>query len=1159
MFYCNSDMDQLSDKSKEISGANSSKSDAALAQETFTEGVLTRNRTSSITKSPAVPRPRTRSLSGSSQSDILTPESEKQSPGPGSMVKRASVPAKPEQLSNEVPTKGRRRRRTKAQIAADNAAKQMMQELEKKAANLSGVPVAKKPGRPRGRPKKVRTPVETPTSTVTNSPTSLLHNEEPLPPLNASNQELFESPTGDQETTKSSIDDFDVEQQSIDNVTTLPPTVGMTLLKEDELTFKEGTPLLKEDITPPPVAETKAPHSSGDKNVMSVVEEQSKEECKKVAAKTTKEPSKSEVVEHQDEPEGSSSQPVMCPDSISAEDTPDSGPKEQLIEALVEKTSEPMDVSPREAASAEVPSEKMLHSSALPDSVTTAKELSSNLPTDNNERMDSELTAIGTNVDETSTQICSAGNSATTATLTNAESTFADSFLTTCAVTAVTNSTNNPVVSLKASSSPPNALKSSTKTVMSAATAVSSSASSSSSSTSFVASSGIATTSTGNAVVSNSGSTKTVTTCVSANPPSSSGDSTVTSISAKNISAVVSSSPSYVTVSNGNANAIASSVSSSDIATTITAISNSNSNGLIISSSTSVTAGNSSSGTKDVVPSAVSLEGTSSGATGMNSDTKNVTPTVVPSTASSVTNTYSASQPMMSTIPSASLATSTIHVSGVTTVGSALSKICNQPLMSSHVVTTTISSTSVTSTGKPTVTSTPIDAPRDVAKLDPLPINLNTSLSVTLPTLSSLLTTPSGHQKLVLPLEKLVLPPSLESSAATTGAFISSPPISKPGHSCSYVITSMQMKDADPVSLAVSTMAPLTKENSLHSTPFHQKVTAALHAPIISSVASLEPKRSEPESKLREIAPKTLGLEFHHLTSDITRSSGGKKPELYEVLSNLKAVNRSLGGSESKSSSFSSSTTIASIIGQSSGNSGQVVTADKEQHKPRPIAIKPDGMDLLRQIPAAVATSSRTYSTVHPLFPLPAGTSSKTANLMSSFDLFRSVPTTQKQYSSTANISASVLPHLPGSSIAAYPPQKAPPPLISITDGPSQTVLGSVRVKVIDAPASAHQSSLSSLPAHMKANRPRPLSSQQSSISAPTVTTSLVSVTGSVPAPPTTYSGASQQYVPHPLTIGVHASTSSKVPSTAEVVVSNCILLFVILCVISCMKSHKVV
>ena len=359
----------------------------------------------------------------------------------------------------------------------------------------------------------------------------------------------------------------------------------------------------------------------------------------------------------------------------------------------------------------------------------------------------------------------------------------------------------------------------------------------------------------------------------------------------------------------------------------------------------------------------------------------------------------------------------------------------------------------------------------------------------------------------------------------------------------------MQMKDTDPVSLAVSTMAQSTKENNLHSITSLQKITSASPSPIISSMASLEPKKSEPttnvESKLREIAPKTLSLEFHHLASDISRSSGVKKPELYEVLSNLKAV-RPLGSTESKPSSFASSTTIASIIGQSSGKeksfdqsgSGSVVPTDKEQqYKPRPIAIKPDGMDLLRQIPAAVATSSRTYPNVHPLFPLPV--SNKSGNLMTSFDLFRSVPTTQKQYSTTANISASVLPHLPGSSIAAYPPPKAPPPLISITDGPSQTVLGSVRVKVIDAPASAHQSSLSSLPAHMKVSRPRPISSQQSSVSAPAVSTTLVSVTGSVPAPPTSYSAVSQQqYIPHPLTIGVHASTSSKVPSSTDITVS---------------------
>ena len=1194
--FCNSDMDQSSDKTKEMAGA-SGKTDTAFTQETFSEGVLTRNRTSSITKSSAVPRPRTRSLSGSSQSDILTPESEKQSPGPASLVKRTSVPVKPDQLVNE--NKGRRRRRTKAQIAADNAAKEALLELDKKEASLPGLPITKKPGRPRGRPKKVRTPVETPSSTVTNSPTPSLQNEEPLPPLNVSNQESLESSTGDQEITKSSNEsnyDFDAEQPSIDNVTTLPSTVSMTLLKKEELTFNEDTPLLKGDTTPSPVAETKVPHSCDDKDVMFVVEEQSKEECEKGTAKTTEQPSMPvEMAKHQDE--DSSSQTVVCPDNISTEDTVDGDSTEQVTEKPAEEPIESMDISPCKATPAEVPSEKAVQSPAVtpPDSVTPAEEKPSNVPTDNEEMMDTGSTAITTTVEETSIQL---GCNAKTTTLTNAECTFADSFLTTCAVTAVTNSNTNSAISDASTNAPPSGttdtlksstktvlttdtLKSSTKTVSTTDTLKSSTKTVSTTDTSKSSTKTVSTTDTlksstktvsttgtlksSTKTVSTTGtlksSTKTVssaapvvslsisssatsrsigitaisnstakatTTNVSVNTPSSSSCTAVNSIDAS----VVSSSVSSASMKSSIAKTVKpSSVPSSSTAAVTTTVSNNSTNRMTTSSAGAVAV--STDSIKSAAPSIVTLKELSSSATEVSSTTKSVTSTVVSSTTSLSSSVASlASQSMPSVIPSVSTAI------GTTTVGNALSKISSQALLRS--VATTVSSTSVPSVAKPTVTS---DTTKDVAKLDPLPINLNTTLSVTLPTLSSLLTTPSGHQKLVLPLEKLVLPSNLGTSATTSGAYISPPSFSKPSHSCSYVVTSLQMKDTDPVSLAISTMAQSTKENSLHSTASH-KVTSTSHGPISSSIALLESKKTEAfnvESKLREIAPKTLGLEFHHhLTSDISRSSV-KKPELYEVLSNFKvtAVNRPLGSSESKSSSFVTST-IASIIGQNSG-SGQVVATDKEQqHKPRPIAIKPDGMDILRQIPAAVATSSRTYPTVHPLFPLPS--TNKTANLMSSFDLFRNVPTTQKQYSTAPNISASVLPHLPGSSIAAYPTQKAPPPLISITDGPSQTVLGSVRVKVIDAPASAHQSSLSSLPAHMKVARPRPLSSQQSSVTAPVVTTSLVSVTGSVPAPPTTYSSVSQQqYMPHPLTIGVHASSSNKAPSTADVIgVSVC-------------------
>jgi len=1138
-FFCNSDMDQLSDKPKEIAGA-SGKTDALFAQETFSEGVLTRNRTSSITKSPAVPRPRTRSLSGSSQSDILTPEAEKQSPGAPSLLKRGSVPAKPEQLVSDLSTKGRRRRRTKAQIAADNAAKQALLELEKKdAATLSSLPISKKPGRPRGRPKKIRTPVDTPTSTVANSPASSLQNEEPLP-SNVSNQESLESPNADQETTKSSNEssyDFDVstKQNSIDNVT-LPPSADVALLKEDELTFKEDTPLLKEDITPPPVTEAKTPHSSDDKDVMVVVEEQSTEECEKVAAKTTEQPSMSvEVVQQQGAPEDDpSSQPTTIPDDISAETTTDGELAEKPIEeTLVEKS---MDTSPSKATPAEAPFEKTVSSAntlapdpvVVLDPVVTAEEKPSNFPTDNDEMMDTESTAITTTALEASTQICTIGSSANSATLTNAESIFVNSFLTTCAVTAVSNSTNNAMsaVSLNMSSSGANIVSNSATTVASSVISLKASSSSSTPAAATTA-----------AMKSNS--TKTVTFSAGSLDAQSSSSTTVNNINTKSTTSFVSLSSSSP-VNNSVTKTVTSLSVSSSGATTVS------NNNTVVSSTGAIVV--STVTTKDVTSSVISLDKLSSEVSGMNSGTKNIMSTAVSSTTPSSAATASLAsqsvQSTLSTIPSVSLTTSTLPAPGVATVSDALSKISSQsPFLTSGAVSIATTNTGVAGTSKPTGTSASTNIPRDVAKLDPLPINLNTSLSVTLPTLSSLLTTPSGQQKLVLPLEKLVLPSNLE-TAATTGAFISSPPLSKPSHSCSYVITSMQMKDADPVSLAVSTMAQSTKESNLHSVS-SQKVVTTSHA---SSVTSLESKRSEPtntESKLREIAPKTLGFELHHLTSDIGRSSAVKRPELYEVLSiKPTTVNKSMGNSESKLSSFSTSAAIASIVGQSSGKeklfdqntSGQVIPTDKDQqHKPRPIAIKPDGMDhLLRQIPAVVATSSRTYPTVHPpLFPI---TANNKGNVMSQFDLFRSIPTTQKQYSTAANISASVLPHLPGSSIAAYPTQKAPPPLISITDGPNQTVLGSVRVKVIDAPASAHQS-LSSLPAHMKVSRPRPLPSQQSSVSAPIVTTTLVSVTGGIPALSTTYSSVSQQqYMPHPLTIGVHASTSNKVPSTADLV-----------------------
>ena len=1126
-------MDQSSDKPKEVA-AGGSKTDAAFTSDTFSEGVLTRNRTSSITKSSAttVPRPRTRSLSGSSQSDILTPESDKQSPGAASMVKRTSVPAKPDQLVTDNVVKGRRRRRTKAQIAADNAAKEALLEVEKKETNL---PVTKKPGRPRGRPKKVRTPVETPSSTVANSPTSSLQNEEPLPPLNTSNQESLESPTGDQQTTKSSNEssyDFDAEQPSIDNVTTLAPTVSMTLLKKEELTFNEDTPLLKGDTTPSPVTEIKTPQSCEDKDAMDVVEEQSKEECEKVTAKTTEQPSMPiGMAEQQDVLEKSSSQTVVCSDNASTEDTVDGDSTEQVMEKPEEESIESMDTSPCKAIPAEVPSDEIPSEKTEQPSAGTpagesvpaaAEEISSNFPTDNEEMMDTGSTAITTPVEETSVKVCSAG--CTTTTLTNAECTFADSFLTTCAVTAVTNTNTNSAMSVASSNASlsgiTDTLKSSTKTVSSSAAAAAVP----------VVSLNISST------AKTANSSNTTKASVSVDTPSPSSCTAVNSIDDKTTTpSVVPLDSSSGPMKNDTAKTvIPSNVSSSSVSTTTTT-GNNGTNDVTISSTSAKTANSDS--IKSVAPSVVSLEESSLSVADASSA---VTSTVMSSTASlssSVPTTSSTNQSVQSVIPPASLNVSTTAI-GTTTVGNALSKISSQGLL--HSLSTTASSTSVSSVAKPTVTSASADTTKDVAKLDPLPINLNTSLSVTLPTLSSLLTTPSGHQKLVLPLEKLVLPSNLETSAATTGAFISPPPVSKPGHSCSYVITSMQMKDTDPVSLAVSTMAQITKENSLHSTG-SQKVMSTSHGPISSSLPLLESKKPEPinvETKLREIAPKTLGLEFHHLTSDISRSSGVKKPELYEVLSNFKvaAVNRSLGSSESKSSSFGTST-VASIIGQNIGKeksfdqsaSGQA----EQQHKPRPIAIKPDGMDILRSAHAAVATSSRGYPAVHPLLPLPAGNK----NLMSSLDLFRNVPTTQKQYSAAPNISASVLPHLPGSSIAAFPTQKAPPPLISITDGTNQTVLGSVRVKVIDAPASAHQSSLSSLPAHMKVTRPRPLASQQSSVSAPVVNTSLVSATGSAPAPPTTYSNVSQQqYMPHPLTIGVHASSSNKAPSAADVI-----------------------
>ena len=1179
-------MDQSSDKPKEIASV----SGKADAQETFIEGVLTRNRTSSITKS--VPRPRTRSLSGSSQSDILASEPEKQSPSSASLVKRTSVTVKPDQLAGEIP-KGRRRRRTKAQIAADNAAKE---EFEKKEVNLPSLPITKKTGRPRGRPKKVRTPVETPvetpSSTVTNSPTPSLQNEEPLPPLITSSRESLESPNGDQDAAKLSNQssyDFDAEQPSIDNVTALPPTMSMTLLKKEELTLNEDTPLLKEDVTPSPVAETKTPHG---KDVMVGMEEQSKEEWEKVATKTT------EPMEEEDVQEDSSSQPAVCSDNnVSTGDAVDGGPTEQLTEKPAEEPIELMDISPSKARPAEVPSKKPAQSSADAPTTDSVTDTSSNFPTNNDEVMDTGSTSINTaTVEDMPTKICLSESNSTPTTLTNAESTFADSFLTTCAVTAVTSTSNNATSFTSLSSSgTTDTSKNITKTVSSVAT-VSSSVSSSATSVGVTA------------------ITKTTTVAsTSVSTPSSTGYSTASSCDAKASSSAVPLGLLSASVSNNTAKTVATSsvplsagpttnttsntntartvaTSNAPLSTTANTTNNSNTSNATNNSSNNSGSGNinarievsssvpSASGTtttsattvsknsnrvtplsagavpmstdniKSVAPSVISIKESSSYTSEVNSIAKSVTSTVVSSTASSVATSSLSSQSITSTIPAVSLNTCTTTSTGTATVGSALSKISSQSLL--HNVVTTVSNTSVASTAKPSVTTTATNTTRDVAKLDPLPINLNTSLSVTLPTLSSLLTTPSGQQKLVLPLEKLVLPSSLETSASTTGPFISPPPVSKPSHSCSYVITSMQMKDTDPVSLAVSTMAQPTKENSLHSTA-SQKVTSTSHGPIIfSSMASLESKKTEPisvESKLREIAPKTLGLEFHQLPSDISRSSGVKKPELYEVLSNFNkvaAANRSLGSSESKSSSFmATSTTVGNLIGQNVGkekfdqtSSGHPVAMEKEQqHKPRPIAIKPDGMDLLRQMPGAVATSSRTYPTVHPLFPLP--TSSKTANLMTPFDLFRNVPTTQKQYSAAPNISASVLPHLPGSSIAAYSAQKAPPPLISITDGPSQTVLGSVRVKVIDAPASAHQSSLSSLPAHMKVNRQRPLSSQQPSVSAPVVTTNLVSVTGSVPAPLTTYSTVSQQqYIPHPLTIGVHASSSSKVPSTTDVV-----------------------
>ena len=1047
MFLCNSDMDQLTEKPEETVAATGK----ADSQELVVEGILTRNRTGSFTK--GVPRTRVRSLSGSSQSDILAPDSDKQ---PSSLVKRVSAPARPEQVAGE-PVKGRRRRRTKAQIAADNAAKQALLEAERKEAAISNVPaLPKKPGRPRGRPKKVRTtppipvetpveiqapPVETQTPPVVRSPTPPLQSEDPLPSSLNTSQESFESPLTDRETAGQESAKFTDEPSSdfnmnTDQHATVASMETTTLLKEDELKLlKEGTPLLKEDTSPLPIEAASV--SEAQPYIMDT-EPPVEEGYEQVE---TKNPSEMTVTKDQVVPQEAS--PSFSKDrvDISMEDKAmDSIAPEQPMETIEEPT-ELMDTSPTLPAPVESPIDKAENSSSDVQVPESAAEISCTPATTSDESISSPMTVAV----ETATQDSIIEPVTTITQLTNSESMFVDSLLSSHVVTASSNNSN----------------------------------------ATFVVSSSISTMTTAAAS----------TNCqLPAFVPSSAVALPINSVPINQLPPIVPSLlPSLMSASLPVQVSTAVSSASSDLC-----LKTSVSSGVNLTDSTCE---------MDVVKSAQS--------TSVSFAAANV-PSLIAKSLMPVT-----SASAVSTTPVATMSASATFISVSTASAPASAELA-----------------------------------RDVAKLDPLPINLNTTLSVTLPTLSSLLTTPSGQQKLVLPLEKLVLPSTLDSHSS--GSYISSPiSVNKPGNSCSYVITSMNTKE-DPVSLAPSSLAHPTKSSI--QTVSSQKSSSALQMPIFSSMPLLEPKKPDKpettvvENKLREIAPKTLGIELHQLTSDIGRSSGAKKPELYEVLSNLKNAARSVSA-EVKSSPNATLVTAPGTISISkekhSDHTGTNQTmVDQSQHKPRPIAIKPDGMEFLKQInpaaAAAAAATSRTYPTVHPLFPLTAST--KTGNLLPAFDLFRS-STAQKQFSTQAANISSVLPHLPGSSIAAYPTQKAPPPLISITDGVKPlNVLGSVRVAVIDAPVTgtAHQS-LSSIPAHMKVNnRPpqqppqRPPAPQQSQTlsNAPIIATPLLSLARTISAPPTTFSSAvQQQHMPHPLTVGVHASANNKVLSSSSEVV----------------------
>jgi len=1058
-------MDQLTEKTVAATGK-------ADAQEVAGEGILTRHRTGSITKGARV-----RSLSGSSQSDILAQDSDKQLPS--TLVKRASVPAKPEQVAGE-PVKGRRRRRTKAQIAADNAAKQALLEAERREAGSSNVPVLpKKPGRPRGRPKKIRptpvetqtpvepqasaeahtsteahasvetgTPIETITSPAEKSPTPPLQSEDPLPSLN-STQESCESPNisiTDQETvgqestelTDEPSSDFNINADQHAAAASLETTM---LLKEDELKLlKEDTPLLKEDTSPLPT-ETSEVKPDNIVDTEPPVEEDHKQVEILPAEKS------SEMAETMDQvvPQETSPASPSTTEDFMNNSTMDSVAPEQLLEA-VEEPAELMDTLPAKSAPVESPEEEknLVPDVHVPELVETTTEKSC-VPasTSGGSTVIISATTTVAVAQGTSTQNSVNELVTTTTQLTNSESMFVNSLLSSHVVTASSNNSNSSFA---------------------------------------VVSSSIPSIATPDAAVTIHGQ-------LPALLPTSSVTSPISTAPLNQLPSVV---PSL----------LPSLMSASLPVQVSTAISSANND---ISLKKSVASSVKNTCGVDVVQTALSSS--------MSVAAAIVPPLIAKSAAVVVTSAVSA----------------------------------NSATPTSAPITVATSSTAV-STPNSGGAPTSVASARDVAKLDPLPINLNTSLSVTLPTLSSLLTTPSGQQKLVLPLEKLVLPSSLDSH--TSAPFISSPVnVSKPGNSCSYVITSMNTKE-DPVSLAIS--SPVNPAKSTIQTVSSQKSSSALQMPIYPSMPSLEPKKPDKpettiaENKLREIAPKTLGIELHQLTSDISRSSGTKKPELYEVLSNLKKAS-----SEVKSSPHATFVTAPGTVSISKGDQTVTVDKDHSQHKPRPIAIKPDGMEFLKQInpvaaAAAAAATSRTYATVHPLFPLTA--SSKTGgNLLPAFDLFRS--TAQKQFSTqTANISASVLPHLPGSSIAAYPTQKAPPPLISITDGVKPlNVLGSVRVAVIDAPVTGttHQS-LSSIPAHMKvSNRPpqqpqRPPVPQQQQIasSAPIIATPLLSLASTISAPPTTFSSTvqQQQHVPHPLTVGVHASSASSKASSSDVV-----------------------